>query len=80
MVEDTDPQAGGSKIAKRTKRGRKAKTIQQVQAENVAGKVDEELYSDSGNDENGKQYNFCTLERLLEPVPTLTVSGRAPET
>ncbi|SOV04674.1 uncharacterized protein UDID_17165 [Ustilago sp. UG-2017a] len=34
--------------------------------------ADEETDSDSNLDNGSKQYNFCTLAKLLEPVPKLT--------
>ena len=34
--------------------------------------ANEETDSDSDLDSGGKQYNFCTLAKLLEPVPKLT--------
>ncbi|SPC63827.1 uncharacterized protein UHOD_11339 [Ustilago sp. UG-2017b] len=82
MVEETKPQAGASKTTKRS-RGRKGKTVQQVQTNNEAtdknkaevinGVVNEELNSDSDFDSGSKQYNFHTLAMLLEPVPKLTL-------
>ena len=56
MVEENDPQAGVSEIAKRLKRGgKKAIIIQQAQAKNIAnkGEANEELGSNSDNDNVG---------------------------
>ena len=78
MVEDTETQVSASM---RTKGGRKGK-MTQVQADNDAtnkneleiinNKADEEANSDLDFDSGDKQYNFCTLAKLLEPVPKLT--------
>ena len=57
MVEDTDPQAGASKTAKKSRGGRKGKAVQQVQAidENETEVIDfivnEEPDSDSNVDD-----------------------------
>ena len=34
--------------------------------------AEEETDSDSDHNNNRKPYNFCTLEKLLEPIPKLT--------
>ncbi|SOV08974.1 uncharacterized protein UDID_18216 [Ustilago sp. UG-2017a] len=59
MVDETDPQAGASKAAKRSRRTKK--TI-------INDKPD---YKSDDND-IGKRYSFHTLAKLLEPVPKLT--------
>ncbi|KAJ1581421.1 hypothetical protein NDA11_002980 [Ustilago hordei] len=76
MVDNTETQAGAS----RTKGGKKGKVSQLRAADNeVTNKTevkvidnDEETGSDSDQDSSGKQYNFHTLVKLLEPVPKLT--------
>ncbi|KAJ1035243.1 hypothetical protein NDA18_000839 [Ustilago nuda] len=78
MVEENDPQSSTSEIIKRSKQGgKKIITIRQAQAENVfnEGKADEELGSDSDDDDVGDCYNFRTLAKLLEPVPKLTTQN-----
>ncbi|KAJ1571648.1 hypothetical protein NDA11_000142 [Ustilago hordei] len=76
MVDNAEMQAGAS----RTKGGKKGK-VSQLQAANneVTNETeveviddDEETGSDSDQDSGGKQYNFCTLAKLLKLVPKLT--------
>ncbi|KAJ1602951.1 hypothetical protein NDA14_002236 [Ustilago hordei] len=78
MVEETKTQAGSSKA----KGGRKGKAAQLQVANNEATNetetkvidddANEETDSDSDLDSGGKQYNFCTLAKLLKPMPKLT--------
>ncbi|SOV08787.1 uncharacterized protein UDID_17732 [Ustilago sp. UG-2017a] len=78
MVQETEAQAVASKV----KGGRKGKATQPRVADNEAtnesdtevidNNADEEIDSDSDHDNDGKQYNFHTLAKLLEPVPKLT--------
>ncbi|KAJ1026137.1 hypothetical protein NDA18_003796 [Ustilago nuda] len=78
MVEDTKAQV----VASKARGGRKGKAVQPRAANNEAtnepdtrvinNDADEETDSDSDHDNGGKQYNFCTLAKLLEPVPKLT--------
>ncbi|KAJ1020332.1 hypothetical protein NDA18_005928 [Ustilago nuda] len=76
MTDNTEMQAGAS----RAKGGRKGKVSQLRAADSeVTNETevevindDEETGSDSDQDSSGKQYNFRTLAKLLEPVPKLT--------
>ncbi|SOV01892.1 uncharacterized protein UDID_18829 [Ustilago sp. UG-2017a] len=78
MVQETEAQAVASKV----KGGRKGKATQPRVADNEAtnesdteaidDNTDEEIDSDLDHDNDGKQYNFRTLAKLLEPVPKLT--------
>ncbi|SOV08005.1 uncharacterized protein UDID_17259 [Ustilago sp. UG-2017a] len=78
MVQETEAQAVASKV----KGGRKGKATQPRVADNEAtnesdteaidDNANEEIDSDSDHDNDGKQYNFRTLAKLLEPVPKLT--------
>ncbi|KAJ1035012.1 hypothetical protein NDA18_000617 [Ustilago nuda] len=77
MVEDSKTQIGAST---RIKGGRKGKTTQ-VRADNdttnkneleaINNNTDKGAGSDSDFDNGNKRYNFCTLAKLLEPVPKL---------
>ncbi|KAJ1036638.1 hypothetical protein NDA13_000169 [Ustilago tritici] len=77
MVEETKTQAGAS----RAKGGRRGKATQSQVDNEATNKTEikvpdddasEETNSDSDLDNGGKQYNFCTLAKLLESVPKLT--------
>ena len=78
MVEETETQAGASKA----KGGRKGKTTQPQVTNNKAtnetetkvidNDANEETDSNSNLNSGGKQFNFHTLVKLLEPVPKLT--------
>ncbi|SOV06222.1 uncharacterized protein UDID_19483 [Ustilago sp. UG-2017a] len=78
MVQETEAQAVASKV----KGGRKGKATQPRVADNEAtnesdteaidDNANEETDSDLDHDNDGKQYNFRTLAKLLEPVPKLT--------
>ncbi|CCF49739.1 hypothetical protein NDA11_005486 [Ustilago hordei] len=78
MVDDTNPQAGASEAAKRSKRTKKVTIVQQKQAGNIANddnKIDDKPEYESDDDDIGKQYSFCTLSKLLELVPKLTTQN-----
>ncbi|KAJ1028904.1 hypothetical protein NDA18_002927 [Ustilago nuda] len=78
MTDNTKTQAGAS----RAKGGRKGKAPQpqvtdneatnKTEVEVIDDEADEETDSNSDQDSSGKQYNFRTLAKLLEPVPKLT--------
>ncbi|CCF53177.1 hypothetical protein NDA11_005892 [Ustilago hordei] len=78
MVEETETQAGASKAIG----GRKGKTTQPQVTNNKAtnetetkvidNDANEETDSNSDLNSGGKQFNFHTLVKLLEPVPKLT--------
>ncbi|KAJ1583995.1 hypothetical protein NDA11_002003 [Ustilago hordei] len=76
MGDNTETQAGAS----RTKGGKKGEVPQLQATDNeVTNKTeveviddDKETSSNSDQDSGGKQYNFHTLVKLLEPVPKLT--------
>ena len=78
MVQVAKAQAATSKA----KGGRKGKIMQPQAVYNEATNksdtevidddAEEETDSDLDHDNNGKQYNFHTLAKLLEPVPKLT--------
>ncbi|SYW81934.1 uncharacterized protein UHO2_00421 [Ustilago hordei] len=78
MVQEAEAQA----ITSKAKGGRKGKIMQLRAIDNEAtNKSDtkvindnakEETDSNSDHDNNGKQYNFHTLAKLLEPIPKLT--------
>ncbi|SPC64808.1 uncharacterized protein UHOD_12116 [Ustilago sp. UG-2017b] len=73
MAEETNPHAGASNIAKRSKRGRKVTTIQQTSVDTTANDdndADEEY--DSDLDDDNRRYDFHTLAKLLKLVPKLT--------
>ena len=74
MSDNTEMQTGTSKA----KGGRKGKAPQlrvpdyDATNETEVEATDEESDHDSDQDSSSKQYNFCTLVKLLEPVPKLT--------
>ena len=78
MVQEAKAQA----VTSKAKGGRKGKAMQLQAVDNKATNesdtkviyddAEEETDSNSDHDNNRKQYNFCTLAKLLEPIPKLT--------
>ncbi|KAJ1604134.1 hypothetical protein NDA14_002231 [Ustilago hordei] len=72
MVEDTEMRIKGSRKGKNTQVQVDNDAMNENEPEAINNEADEDTDSDSNFDNDDKRYNFCTLAKLLEPVPKLT--------
>ncbi|SOV07528.1 uncharacterized protein UDID_19209 [Ustilago sp. UG-2017a] len=72
MVEDTETRTKGSRKGKNTQVWVDNDATDENEPEAINNEADEDTDSDSDFDDGDKRYNFCTLAKLLEPVPKLT--------
>ena len=78
MAGESDHQASTGEAARRTKGGRKGKTVQRVQIEDEATDgnktefFDNEAEEGSDSDDDDERYDYRTLAKILEAVPKLT--------
>ncbi|SYW84126.1 uncharacterized protein UHO2_03323 [Ustilago hordei] len=78
MVEDTETQVSTSSKTKGTRKGKATQaqvdnnTANENELEAINNEADEDANSDSDFNDGNRQYSFCTLAKLLEPVLKLT--------
>ncbi|KAJ1582341.1 hypothetical protein NDA11_001005 [Ustilago hordei] len=72
MVEDTEIRIKGSRKGKNTQVRVDNDATNENEPEVIDNEADEDTDTDSDFDDGDKQYNFCTLAKLLKPMPKLT--------
>ncbi|SOV09445.1 uncharacterized protein UDID_18603 [Ustilago sp. UG-2017a] len=72
MVEDTEMRTKGSRKGKNTQVQVDNDATNENELEAIDNEANEDTDSDSDFYDGDKRYNFCTLAKLLEPVPKLT--------
>ncbi|SYW85391.1 uncharacterized protein UHO2_01637 [Ustilago hordei] len=72
MVEDTKIRNKGSRKGKNTQVWVDNDATNENELEVINNEANKDTNSDSDFDDGNKQYNFCTLAKLLEPMPKLT--------
>ncbi|SYW86524.1 uncharacterized protein UHO2_04021 [Ustilago hordei] len=72
MVEDTEMRIKGSRKGKNTQVRVDNDATNKNELEAINNEADEDIDSNSDFDDDNKRYNFCTLAKLLEPMPKLT--------
>ncbi|SOV06018.1 uncharacterized protein UDID_19253 [Ustilago sp. UG-2017a] len=71
MVEDTETRTKGSRKGKNTQVWVDNDATNENEPEAINNEADEDTDSNSDFDDGNKRYNFCTLAKLLEPMPKL---------
>ena len=72
MVEDTETRTKGSRKGKNTQVWVDNDATNENEPEAIDHEADKDTNSNSDFYDGNKQYNFCTLAKLLKPMPKLT--------